>query len=126
VKRAGLDNELNLGLGLDYTVLEDDRGIGFVEAGFYRDSGSQLAKFAGMGYQYKIGERWRLGGLLLGVQSRTYNRGDAFIAPIPLVTYDFGAVKLNAIYVPRYGDYNQFAVFGFYLSVPIGRSSSVR
>jgi hypothetical protein len=30
-------------------------------------------------------------------------------------------VKLNAIYLPRYGDYNQFAVFGFYFSVPLAR-----
>ena len=120
MQRAGLDNELNLGLGFDYPVHDDERGIGFVQAGFYRDSGSHLAKIAGMGYQYKLGEHWRLGGLLLGVQSETYNGGGAFIAPIPLLTYDFGAVKLNAVYVPRYGNYNQFAVFGFYLSVPIG------
>ena len=39
----------------------------------------------------------------------------------PILTYDLGAVKLNAIYVPRYGDYNQFAVFGFYFSLPLGR-----
>jgi hypothetical protein len=124
VHRAGLDNELNLGLGVDYTVHEDRHGIGFVEAGFYKDSGSQLAKIAGAGYQYKLGERWRFGGLLLAVQSRTYNFGGLFVAPIPLLTYDLGAVKLNAVYVPRYGDYNRFAVFGFYLSVPIGRHAA--
>jgi hypothetical protein len=30
-------------------------------------------------------------------------------------------VKLNAIYVPRYGEYNEFAVFGFYFSLPLGK-----
>jgi len=30
-------------------------------------------------------------------------------------------VKLNAVYVPRYGEYNKFAVFGFYFSVPLGK-----
>jgi hypothetical protein len=119
VHRKGLDNELNLGLGLNYTVHEDERGIQFVEAGIYRDSGSRAAKIAGMGYQYKLGRSWRLGGVLWGVQSATYNHGDAFIAPLPLLTYDLGRVKLNAIYVPRYGDTNEFAVFGFYLSVPL-------
>jgi hypothetical protein len=119
VRRNGLDNELNVGLGLNYTVRENERGIQFVEAGFYRDSGSHTAKLAGMGYQYKLGEHWRLGGALLGVQSQTYNHGHAFIAPIPILTYDLGAVKLNAIYIPRYGDYNQFAVFGLYFSLPI-------
>jgi hypothetical protein len=116
-----LDNELNVGLGLNYTVHEDERGIGFVEAGFYRDSGSHLAKLAGTGYQYKAGRRLRLGGALVGLHSETYNHGRFFIAPLPLATYDLGAVKLNAIYVPRYGDYNRFAVFGFYFSVPLGQ-----
>jgi hypothetical protein len=92
-----------------------------VEAGFYRDSGSHLAKIAGLGYQYKLGKRWRLGGAVLGVQSQTYNDGRFFVAPIPILTYDLGAVKLNAIYVPSYGEYNEFAVFGFYFSLPLGR-----
>ena len=100
---------------------EDERGIQFVEAGFYRDSGSHIAKIAGMGYQYKFGQRWRLGGALLGVQSETYNAGSPFIAPVPIVTYDLGRVKLNAVYIPAYGDYNPFAVFGFYFSLPLAR-----
>jgi len=121
VRRNGLGNELNLGLGLNYTVHEDERGIGFVEAGLYRDSGSRLAKIAGVGYQAKLGKRWRLGGALLAVQSKTYNDGSAFIAPLPILTYDLGKVKLNAVYIPRYGDYNEFAVFGFYFSVPLAK-----
>ena len=102
-------------------VHENSRGVGFVEAGFYRDSGSKLAKVAGAGYQWKLGERWRLGGGLLAVHSETYNGGNPFIAPIPILTYDLGAVKVNAIYVPRYRDYNEFAVFGLYFSVPLTR-----
>lgn len=74
-----------------------------------------------MGYQFKVGKRWRLGGALVGVDSPTYNLGRSFIAPLPIVTYDLGTVKLNAIYVPRYGDYNQFAVFGLYFSIPFGK-----
>jgi hypothetical protein len=119
VRRNGLDNEFNAGLGLNYTLHEDERGIGFVEGGFYRDSGGNLAKIAGFGYQYKFGKRLRLGGALVGVLSDTYNHGNAFIAPLPIVSYDLGPVTLNAIYVPRYGDYNKFAVFGFYFSVPL-------
>jgi len=121
VRRNGLDNELNVGLGLHYVLHEDQRAVQFIEAGFYRDSGRHEAKVAGIGYQYKLGQHWRLGGALVGVQSQTYNRGNAFVAPLPIVTYDFGAVKLNAVYAPRYKDYNQFAVIGFYLSVPLGR-----
>ena len=121
MRRNGLDNELNLGLGLNYTAHEDERGIGFVEAGLYRDSGSRLAKIAGVGYQAKLDKRWRLGGALLAVQSETYNHGNAFIAPLPILTYDLGSVKLNAVYIPRYGDYNRFAVLGLYFSLPVAK-----
>jgi hypothetical protein len=121
VRRNGLDNELNAGLGLNYEFHEDATSVAFVEAGFYRDSGRNLAKLAGVGYQFKLGQRWRLGGALVAVNSATYNRGRSFIAPLPVVTYDLGPVKLNAIYVPRYGEYNRFAVFGFYFSIPFGR-----
>jgi hypothetical protein len=56
---------------------------------------------------------------LVGVHSPTYDNGRFFIAPLPILTYDLGAVKLNAIYIPKYGDYNQFAVYGFYFSMPL-------
>jgi hypothetical protein len=121
VRRNGLDNQLNLGLGLNYTLHEDELGIAFAEAGFYRDSGSHTAKLAGVGYQYKLGEHWRLGASLVGIHSPTYNEGRFFIAPLPMLSYDLGAVQLNVIYVPRYSKYNKFAVFGFYFGVPLGK-----
>ena len=123
---SGLDNEVNPGLGLHYTFHEDERGFGFVEAGFYQDSGTNLAKLAGLGYQYKLGKNWRLGGAAALLKSPTYNKGDAFIAPFPILSYDLGAVIVNAMYVPRYGDYNHFAVFGFYLNVPLTKLGSTR
>ena len=57
----------------------------------------------------------------MGVESPTYNRGRFFVAPLPIVTYDFGAVKLNATFAPRYRVYNRFAVFGFYFGIPFGK-----
>jgi len=57
----------------------------------------------------------------VAVHSDTYNHGDAFIAPLPILTYDLGPVSLNAIYVPHYRDYNKFAVFGLYFSIPFPR-----
>lgn len=112
------DNEQNWGLGVNYEFFEDTQGAAFVEAGVYRDSGSNLAKYAGAGYQFKLGKNWRVGAMLVGVQSQTYHEGRFFIAPIPVVTYDFGLVKLNAIYIPRYREYNQFAAFGLMFSIP--------
>jgi hypothetical protein len=117
-RRSNVDNELNLGLGLTYEFHNDDRGVGFFEAGFYRDSGRNWAKVAGPGYQLKLGERWRLGAALFVLDSRTYNNGRVFVAPIPLLTYDLGAARINAIYAPRM-QANKFAVFGLYLSMPL-------
>jgi hypothetical protein len=70
-------------------------------------------------YQYKLGERWRLGGALVGLVSPSYNHGGFFVAPLPIVSYDLGAVTLNAVYAPRYREYDEFAVFGFYFGIPL-------
>ncbi len=122
VRRSHVDNELNSGLGLSYEFHNDDLGAAFVAAGFYRDSGRNWAKLAGPGYQFKFGDgdRWRFGATLPVIQSRTYNNGRTFVAPIPLLTYDLGVVKLNAVYAPKFQQ-NEFAVFGFYFSVPLSR-----
>jgi hypothetical protein len=114
-----LDNELNVGLGLKYELSGDSRGVAFVEAGTYKDSGRHWTTTAGPGYQLKLGERWRAGGALLFFDSRTYNHGRPFVAPIPIVSYDLGPAWLNVVYAPRVTGYNEFAVFGFYVSVPL-------
>ncbi len=119
IRASHLDNEFNAGLGLNYELGSDARGATSVEAGVFKDSGRNWAKFAGVGYQFKFGERWRLGADLLAIQSETYNHGRSFVAPVPHLTYDFGPVKLNAIYVPRLAPYNHFAVFGIYLTLPL-------
>lgn len=114
-----LDNELNAGLGFGYQFHNDARGQANVEAGVFKDSGNHLAKFAGAGYQFKLGNHLMLGADLLAIQSKTYNKGNGFIAPIPRFTYDFGAVKLNATYIPKVPQFNAFAVFAIYLTIPI-------
>ena len=120
VRRAHVDNELNVGFGLGYEFYEDARGVAFFEGGFYKDSGRNWAKVVGPGYQFKIGDSLRLGAALALIQSQTYNKGSAFIAPIPMLTYDLGPVKLNLVYAPKFQG-NAFAVFGLYFSIPIGR-----
>ncbi|MDO8412958.1 MAG: hypothetical protein Q7S51_04115 [Gallionellaceae bacterium] len=114
-----LDNELNAGLGLGYQFHNDARGQANVEGGFFKDSGNHLAKFAGAGYQFKLGDHLRFGADLLAIQSKTYNKGNGFVAPIPRLTYDFGTVKLNATYIPKVPQFNAFSVFAIYLTIPI-------
>lgn len=121
VHRKHLDNEVNPGLGLHYEFSETERGITFAEIGAYEDSGSNLAKLAAVGYQFKLGKRWGIGGALALVHSRTYNKGVAFVGMIPLLTYDLGPIKLNATYLPKLGHYNCVDAFGFYIGIPFGR-----
>jgi hypothetical protein len=121
VHRLDLDNEFNPGLAIHYELLNNSRGITFAEAGAYEDSGRSLAMFAGLGYQFKLGEHWRVGGALALMNSETYNDGTTFVGMIPLITYDFGRIKLNAAYFPKFGHYNRIAAFGLYLGIPFGR-----
>ncbi|MEO8157971.1 MAG: hypothetical protein ABI648_09260 [Betaproteobacteria bacterium] len=119
VHRLNLDNQVNPGLGLHYALVDDLRGTTFAEVGTYRDSGRNQATFAELGYQFKLSERWRIGAALALVESRTYNGGTTFLGMIPLITYDLGPLKLNAVYFPKIGHYNEVAAYGFYLSIPL-------
>jgi len=121
VHTDNLDNEFNPGLGLHYELRNTERGITFAEAGSYYDSGSNWATFLALGYQWKWGERWRFGGAVAAMNSRTYNNGVAFIGMFPLVTYDMGPVKLNAVYFPKVANYNEVAAFGFYIGIPLAQ-----
>ncbi len=121
VHRENLDNQVNPGLALHYQLTESDLGVSWTEAGAYRDSGRNWAKFLGLGYQFKLGERFRIGGALAAMHSETYNHGVAFVGMVPLVTYDVGPFKINAVYFPKLTNYNEVAVLGFYLSLPVGR-----
>jgi len=67
-----------------------------------------------------LGKRWRIGGAPAVLNSRTYD-GVAFIGMIPLITCDIGRIKLNAVYLPKFRQYNEVDAFGFYISIPLGR-----
>ena len=118
VHKKNLDNQINPGLALHYELTGNERGTTFLEAGAYKDSGSNWARFAGLGYQFKFGN-WRIGGAVAAVHSATYNRGTTFVGMIPLVTYDLGRIKLNGTYFPKIANYNEVDAFGFYLSIPL-------
>jgi hypothetical protein len=118
-RRNHVSNEFNYGTGFGYKLHENARGVVNSEAGFYYDSGRNWAKFAGVNYFFKLQNRWRFGADLMLIQSPTYNGGELLVALTPHLTYDFGPAKLNVIYVPKYKQINQFAAFGFYLTIPL-------
>jgi len=100
-KELGLTHEFNPGLGIRWR--RADSGV-FADAGVYSDSAANTAVVAGAGYLWRAGESLRLGGALALFRSDTYNKGDAFIAPIPLAAYEYRRVTFNLADFPKWRD----------------------
>lgn len=120
-KELGVDNGFNPGLGLRYRKLLESNMEGFLDVGAYRDSGRNTAVYAGVGALYRTTERLRLGAALAVFHSDTYNRGDPFIAPLPIATYEFDRVSFNMAYLPKIREYNQINTLGFWATVWLDR-----
>jgi hypothetical protein len=121
-QQLGVDSEFNPGLGGRYRTPINARWDGFFDAGAYRDSGRNTALFAGAGAYWKAGEHLRLGGALAAFDSDTYNRGKAFIAPVPMLGFDFRSVTLNVVYLPKVARLNDVATLGLWVTFwPVAR-----
>jgi len=89
----------------------------FFDAGAYRDSGRNTAVLAGAGLLWKPTEHLRLGGALAFFHSETYNDGNPFIAPLPLLAYEWRAVTANLVYFPKVSGVNEINTLGFWLTL---------
>ena len=116
-RELGLDNEINPGLGVRYRAPIDERFDWFADAGFYRDSGRNTALIAGPGVFWKPGGGLRLGGALAFFNSDSYNRGKAFIAPVPVAAYEWRTATLNVTYFPKISNFNEINTLGFWLTI---------
>lgn len=111
----GTDNEVNPGLGARWRIARE-RFDWFLDGGAYRDSGRNTAVYAGGGAFWKPTEHLRLGGALVFFNSDTYNDGDPFIAPLPVVAIEWRAVTLNMVYFPKVSGVNDINTLGFWLT----------
>ena len=117
-EQLGTDNEFNPGIGVRWrTPLARDRWDFFADAGAYHDSGRNTALLAGGGVLWHAGERLRLGGALALFHSDTYNSGRAFVAPLPVLAYEWRRVSLNMVYMPKVRDFNSINTLGFWATV---------
>ena len=116
-RAAGVDNQFNPGLGVRWRQPANERFDWFADAGFYRDSGRNTAVLAGGGAFWRATEGLRLGGALAFLHSDTYNRGKAFIAPLPVAAYEWRRVTLNMVYMPKVHEVNDINTLGFWLTV---------
>jgi hypothetical protein len=110
------DNELNPGVGIRKGLWNDGNHRVYVEGGIYYDSGRRWAKTADITYQYQLLKNLRAGAGVFFFYTPTYNRGDPVLAPLPVVSYDFGPVELNVAYAPKWRNLNDINTLGFWLS----------
>ena len=115
-RQINADNEFNPGLGLRKGLWASGRQRVYAEAGVYYDSGERWAKTADVTYQYELFNRLRAGIGIFFLHTRTYNRGDPVLAPLPVVSYDFGPAELNLVYAPRWGQLNDINTLGAFVS----------
>ncbi len=115
-RALGVDNETNPGIGLRYRVPHSERLQWIFDIGAYRDSGGNTARLAGAGALWKMSEGWRMGGALAALHSDTYNRGKAFLAPLPIAAYQYRAVTLNFTFFPKVSEVNEIPTLAFWVT----------
>ena len=113
----GVDNGVNPGLGFRYQFAEWERWRFFADAGAFRDSGRQIAAYGGVGALWQVAGGFQAGAALVVMGSDTYNDGRTFIAPLPLLAWDFGPVTLNATFFPKIARFNDIATLGFWVTL---------
>ena len=120
-KQLDVDNSFNPGLGLRYNFAQMERWTFFADAGAYYDSGRNTAVYGGVGALWQAVGGLQIGAALAVINSDTYNEGKTFLAPLPLVAYDFGPVMVNLTYFPKISDYNEVATLGLWFTLWPGR-----
>lgn len=114
-RAAGVDNWFNPGLGVRYRI-PGERFDYFLDAGLYHDSGRNTALLAGGAVHWRATQSARLGLALVVFNSKTYNGGDTFLAPLPIAAWDFGPAQLNVVYMPKVTKINDVNTLGFWLT----------
>ena len=117
----GVDNEFNPGLGLRYALSPVKLcKTPFTEAAFYHDSGRNTAVYAALGcLGLELAPGLRLGAAITAFHSDSYNQGDPFIAPVPLLSWQLEPVTLNFIHFPKVKGFNDINTTGLYVSLPL-------
>ncbi|MBT9569387.1 MAG: hypothetical protein IV085_13950 [Thiobacillus sp.] len=120
-KQNDLDNEFNPGLGVRYQLGSWLRADAIIDAGVYRDSGRNTAVYAAAGLLWPLDKdkRFNLGAALTAFHSDTYNRGDAFIAPVPLLSIRLDGVTVNLTHFPKIRNFNEVDATALFFTFPL-------
>lgn len=113
-REIGTSNEFNPGIGVRWRA--GKQGGWFADLGAYHDSGRNTAILGGAGYLWALDEHWRLGGALTAFHSDSYNRGKAFLAPLPVLGYETPRYTVNLTYFPKLGRFNEINTLGLWIT----------
>ena len=110
-------NEFNTGIGFRATFGGKKSSRLFFEGGRFKDTLENTAKYMSIGFLLKIIHQFRVGVNGAVYTSNSIRGGEAFFAPIPIVTYSLGRVTVNGVYLPKYRGTNPYHTLGFYLTI---------
>lgn len=114
-------NELNPGLGMNYIFYEKPRNIFQFDAGIFKNSGRETAKYIGAAYRYKFGRGFSGGAEFVYFHSATYNNGDPTFGVFPMASYRRNPFTFTLLYLPRYRNINRNTAFGLYGTIHLGK-----
>jgi hypothetical protein len=120
-RELDVDNGLNPGLGVRYNFAKWERWTFLAEAGAYHDSGRNTAVYGGAAALWQAVGGLHVGAALVAMNSDTYNRGKTFLAPLPVIGYDFGPAMVNLTYFPKVSNYNEVGTLGLWFTLWPGR-----
>jgi hypothetical protein len=103
-------NQVNVGLGVRFVARERKKSEFSVEAGAYRDSKRNTNVWGGPIWRFKFTESLRAGVGLVGLSSKTYA---VPVAPLPVVTYKYHRLSLNATWIPSLSERESSAIAYF-------------
>ena len=107
----------NPGVGGRFVLSESKRHVWLTEGGIYKNSSGHASKYVGAGYRFKLPVGFQIGPSIALYQSPDQNSGDAFFAPLLVLSYRYQRVLFHVVPVPRYKDVNRNAAIGFYFTV---------
>lgn len=110
-------NEFNPGFGASFSFLQFSTGYAFVEGGMFKDTFDETASYVGLGYKQKLAGGLFIGAMPLYYTSLSVNKGQSLLAIVPAVSFRFGLLSANLVYMPRKEPVNRYSWVGFYLTV---------
>ena len=114
-------NEINPGLGLRYVFWRPQpRWELFGDTSIYYDSDRNWAKYVALGTYYRFAGPWKAGAAIAYGQSRSYNQGRPFFAPVPGLAFEYRGVTLNAVLLPSEESDSKISGGALFLTIPLG------